>query len=218
MSAARLETLNPEQRRAVEHGGAPLGGRPRCWSSPAPGPARQHARPSRRASHRQRRRPAPDPADDVFAARRAEMTQRVERIARKVLGDNAGDHDRRADLGRHVSWHRRAAAARIRRADRTRSRLHHSRSRRLRRPDESRPARARFLEDRKPLSDQGHLPLHLFALRQRRDADRTRCSALLSLVRRLGGGAQGAVRAPMSRPSRSRTCSITTISCSTGRR
>ena len=34
-----------------------------------------------------------------------------------------------------------------------------------------------FSQDRKPLSDQGHLPCDLFALRQRRDCRSSRCSA-----------------------------------------
>ena len=41
---------------------------------------------------------------------------------------------------------------------------------------------------------------------------------LLPLVRRLGGRAAANCSPPMSRPSSSRTCSITTTCCSTGRR
>ena len=40
------------------------------------------------------------------------------------------------------------------------------------RPDEPCAARARVLEDGKPVSDQGHVPCHLFAMRQCRIADR----------------------------------------------
>ena len=41
----------------------------------------------------------------------AEMAKRVERIARKVLGDNAGIMTDALDLGRHVPRHRRPFAA-----------------------------------------------------------------------------------------------------------
>ena len=53
----------------------------------------------------------------------AEMTRRVERICAAGAWRQCRRHDRRAHLGRHVSWHRRAAAARLRRADWARSRL-----------------------------------------------------------------------------------------------
>ena len=55
---------------------------------------------------------------------------------------------------------------------RPRARLHHSRPRRLRRPDESGSPRPRLLANRKPLPDERHLHLDLFARRQRRDAAR----------------------------------------------
>ena len=146
----------------------------------------QHAGPSRRPSDRQRRRSPPHPADDVFAPRRrrddeagrADRAQGPRRQRRR--------HDRRAGLGRHLPRHRRAAAARICRPDRARSRLHDPRPRGFRRPDEPGPARARLLENRKPLSDQGHLPCDLFALRQRGDAARAGAGRVVSLVRRLG--------------------------------
>ena len=82
----------------------------------------------------------------------AEMTRRVERIAATgALGGKAAAR-RRSDLVGHLPCHRRAAAARIRAADRARPRLHHPRSRGLGRPAEPDPARSRLLEDRKPLS------------------------------------------------------------------
>ena len=148
----------------------------------------------------------------------AEMTQPGRADRAQGDGRQCRRHDRRAGLGRHLSRHRRAAAARLCRADRPRSRLHHPRPRGFRRPDEPGPARARLLQDREPVSDQGHLPCDLFALRQRRDADRAGAGRVLSVVRRLGGRTEGAVRRPMSRPSSARTCSITTTCCSTGRR
>jgi DNA helicase-2/ATP-dependent DNA helicase PcrA len=89
-ATAYLEALNPEQRRAVEHGpagglAAPPAGHRRSWVRKD-----QHPRPSGRPPGRSGRRPAPDPADDVFKACRVRDDQAVERIARKVLGDNAG--------------------------------------------------------------------------------------------------------------------------------
>jgi len=89
-ATAYLEPLNPEQRRAVEHGAA--GG----LAARAAGHCRsrvrkdQHPRPSSRPSDRSGRRPAPNPVDDVFTSRRVRDDQAVERIARKVMGDNAG--------------------------------------------------------------------------------------------------------------------------------
>ncbi len=148
----------------------------------------------------------------------AEMARRVERIAGEVLGRDASViTDALAWAG---TFH--GIGARLLRDyaldDRPRSRLHHPRPRGFRRPDEPRPPRARLFEDRKPVSDQGHLPGDLFARGQRAGAARRGAGFGVSLVRRLGGTAEDAVRRPMSRPSRRRTCSITTTCCSTGRR
>ena len=46
----------------------------------------------------------------------AEMARRVERIARRVMGDNAGVMTDALDLGRHLPRHRRPAVARVCRA------------------------------------------------------------------------------------------------------
>ena len=107
----------------------------------------QHAGAPRRPSDRQRRRSAPHPAADLLAPRRRrdDAPRRAHRAQRARR--QAGVDDRRAGLGRHLPRHRRAAAARVRRADRPRPGLHHPRPRGLRRPDEPRPARARLLED-----------------------------------------------------------------------
>ena len=70
-----------------------------------------------------------------------------------------------------------------------------------------------LLEDGKPLSDQGHLPCDLFALRQRRDRRSSRCcgasfpwcagwaAELKRAVRRLCRGQAGAERARLRRPA-----------------
>ena len=99
------------------------------------------------------------------------MARRVERIAAAALGAQAA-RAAGAGLVRHLPRHRRAAAARICRAHRARSGLHHPRSRGFRRPAESRAPRARPLGDREALSDQGHLPRDLFARGQCRGAAR----------------------------------------------
>ena len=180
----------------------------------------QHAGAPRRAPDRQRRRSAPHPADDLLAPRRRRRWRGGSSASRgSVLGGNAAHHDRRAHLGRHVPRHRRAAAARLCRADRPRSGLHHPRPRGLRRPDEPRPARARLLEDGEPLSDQGHLPRDLFALRSTPRRRSTRCcGAAFPWCAGWAGRAAASCSPPMSRPSSARTCSITTTCCSTGRR
>ena len=75
-----------------------------------------------------------------------------------------------------------------------------------------------LLEDREPLPDQGHLPCDLFARGQRAGAARRGAAGGLSLVRRLGRAAAGAVRRLCRGQAGARTCSITTTCCSTGRR
>ena len=217
-----LDKLNPEQRRAVEHG---VRGKDCAPAAPLLVIAGAGSGKTNTLAHRVAHLivNGADPRRILlmtFSRRAAaEMTRRVERICAQALGDKAGIDDRRAGLGRHVSRHRRAAAARICRADRARPGLHDPRPRGFRRPDEPGPPRAGLLEDREPFPDQGHLPRDLFALRQRRDCRSSEVLAgLVSLVRRLGGASCRRCSRPMSRPSRRRTCSITTICCSTGRR
>jgi DNA helicase II / ATP-dependent DNA helicase PcrA len=91
MATAYLETLNPEQRRAVEHGAA--GG-----SAAAPllviagaGSGKTNTL-AHRVAHLIVQGADPRRILLMTFSRRAasEMTRRVERIARKVLGDNAG--------------------------------------------------------------------------------------------------------------------------------
>ena len=102
-AASYLDALNPEQRRAVEHGAA---GGSKAWHHYA-GHCRsgvrqdQHPRSSRRPPDRSGRGPPPDSADDVFAARRPdEISKRVERIARKA----SWAEERRTYDGRTESW------------------------------------------------------------------------------------------------------------------
>ncbi|MGY3111716.1 hypothetical protein ACVWW7_008343 [Bradyrhizobium sp. LM6.9] len=179
----------------------------------------QHAGPPRRTSDRRRRRSAPHPLDDVLAPRRGRDGRPGRaHLAKSARREQCRDHARRAHLGRHVSRHRRTVAARICRANRRRSFLHHPRPRGFRRPDEPGPARARIVEDREPLSGQGHVPVDLLALRQCRDGDREGAGPALSLVRRLGGRAEGPVRGlcrGQAGPARAR---LRRPSCSTGRR
>ena len=66
------------------------------------------------------------------------------------------------------------------------------------------------------LSDQGHLPRHLFAHGQRGGGARPGAHAQFSLVRRLAGGAARRSSGAMSRRSRGRTSSTMTTSSSTG--
>ncbi len=78
----------------------------RCRSLPERDQERPTPSPSGRPSDRSGCRPPPDPVDDVFAARRLRVSKRVERIARKVLGEKRRDHDGRADLGWHHQFQR----------------------------------------------------------------------------------------------------------------
>ena len=112
---AYLDTLNPEQRRAVEHGvgrAATIG--PPLLVIAGAGSGKTNTL-AHRVAHLIVKGADPRRILLMTFSRRAaaEMTRRVERIARRVLGDNAGVMTRCPDLGRHVSRHRRAAAAGI---------------------------------------------------------------------------------------------------------
>ena len=190
---AYLARLNDEQRGAVMHG---EGGVARAAADHRRRRVRQdqHARPPRRASDRQRRRSAPHPVDDLFAPRGGGDGAARRAHRRRGARPRRRGHPRRALLGRHLSRHRRQAAARLCAGDRARSGLHHPRPRGFGRPHEPRPPRARPFPHREPVSGQGHLPRHLFARRQCREAARRNPGQELSLVRRLGGRARAAVR------------------------
>ena len=146
----------------------------------------------------------------------AEMTRRVERIAGEVLGRDA------AVVTDALTWAGtfHGIGARLLRDYALEigldPGLHHPRPRGFRRPDEPRPPRARLLEDREPLSDQGHLPRHLFARGQCAGAARRGARRRLSRGASAGRPSSSSCSPPMSRPSRRRTCSITTTCCSTG--
>jgi DNA helicase-2/ATP-dependent DNA helicase PcrA len=114
----------------------------------------------------------------------AEMARRVERIARRVIGDSAGvmtdalwagtfhgigarllrDYAGEIGLDPAFTIHDREDSADLMNLMR----------------------QERVLEDGKPFPGQGHMSRHLFALRQRRVADRGRAGNFLPLVRRLG--------------------------------
>ena len=80
--------------------------------------------------------------------------------------------DRGDGMGGHVPRHRRAAASRIcRDIGLAPAFTIHDRED-FGRPDELRPPRARLFQNRKALSDQGHLPRHLFARGERRSRAR----------------------------------------------
>ena len=93
MSAAYLATLNPEQRRAVEHG---IGERETTPAAPLLVIAGAGSGKTNTLAHRVAHLivNGADPRRILlmtFSRRAAsEMTRRVERIARRVLGDNAG--------------------------------------------------------------------------------------------------------------------------------
>ena len=91
MATAYLETLNPEQRRAVEHGAAGgLAVAPLLVIAGA-GSGKTNTL-AHRVAHLIVQGADPRRILLMTFSRRAasEMTKRVERIARKVMGDNAG--------------------------------------------------------------------------------------------------------------------------------
>src|SRR5947199_9479327 len=93
MTAAYLETLNSEQRRAVEHG---VGEQDSTPATPLLVVAGAGSGKTNTLAHRVAHLivNGADPRRILlmtFSRRAAsEMTKRVERIARKVIGDNAG--------------------------------------------------------------------------------------------------------------------------------
>ncbi|MEA2908309.1 MAG: ATP-dependent helicase UvrD/PcrA [Bradyrhizobium sp.] len=89
--AAYLESLNPEQRRAVEHGGAGPGSSAPLLVIAGAGSGKTNTL-AHRVAHLIVGGADPRRILLMTFSRRAasEMTKRVERIARKVLGDNAG--------------------------------------------------------------------------------------------------------------------------------
>ena len=174
MSVAYLEKLNPEQRRAVEHGVRENDATP-C--TPLLVIAGAGSGKTNTLAHRVAHLivNGADPRKILlmtFSRRAAaEMARRVERIAREGNRRQRRYHDRCA-LGRNLPRDWRAALARLCGPDRPRFCFHHSRPRGLGRSDESYAARARILEDGKPVSGQRHMSCRLFAMRQRRVADR----------------------------------------------
>ncbi|HTB01170.1 MAG TPA: ATP-dependent helicase [Bradyrhizobium sp.] len=89
-AAAYLESLNPEQRRAVEHGAAEAGGCAPLLVIAGAGSGKTNTL-AHRVAHLIVGGADPRRILLMTFSRRAasEMTKRVERIARKVLGDNA---------------------------------------------------------------------------------------------------------------------------------
>jgi DNA helicase II / ATP-dependent DNA helicase PcrA len=88
---AYLETLNPEQRRAVEHGASEGQATSPLLVIAGAGSGKTNTL-AHRVAHLIVRGADPRRILLMTFSRRAasEMTKRVERIARKVLGDNAG--------------------------------------------------------------------------------------------------------------------------------
>src|SRR3954468_18652447 len=90
-AASYLEKLNPEQRRAVEHGTAETGPSAPLLVIAGAGSGKTNTL-AHRVAHLIVNGADPRRILLMTFSRRAasEMTKRVERIARKVLGDNAG--------------------------------------------------------------------------------------------------------------------------------
>ena len=109
--------------------------------------------------------------------------------------------------------------ARICRRDRARPGLHHPRPRGFGGPDESRPPRTRPVAHREALSRPRRRAWPSIRARStRRRSWSDVLHARLPVVRRLGGRADAALRRLCAKPSRARTSSITTTSCSISRR
>ena len=197
-AASYLESLNPEQRRAVEHGVVP--GRDGGPASPLLVIAGAGSGKTNTLAHRVAHLivNGADPRRILlmtFSRRAAaEMSKRVERIARKVLGDKAGimtdalqwagtfhgigarllrDYSDQIGLDPAFTIHDRDDSADL--INLIRHDLGYSKT------DE-------------PVSDQGHLPCDLLAMRQCRGADRTGSGRLIPVVLRMGGRTEATVR------------------------
>ncbi len=131
-AAAYLESLNPEQRRAVEHGTAGPGPFAPLLVIAGAGSGKTNTL-AHRVAHLIVNGADPRRILLMTFSRRAasEMTKRVERIARKVIGDNAGI----MTDALHWAGTFHGIGARL-----LRERLYDPRPRRFRRPDESDPA------------------------------------------------------------------------------
>ena len=152
-SAPYLATLNPQQRRAVEHGGAaPREAGPLLIIAGA-GSGKTNTL-AHRVAHLILNGADPRRMLLLTFSRRAaaEMARRVGYITAERPARARRAAGRRHLLVRHLPCHRRAAVARIRRAHRPRPRVHDPRSRGLRRPDEPDAPRSRLFQDREALS------------------------------------------------------------------
>ena len=194
-ATAYLETLNPEQRRAVEHG--PAGGlaAPPLLVIAGAGSGKTNTL-AHRVAHLIVQGADPRRILLMTFSRRAasEMTKRVERIARKVLGDNAGimtdaltwagtyhgigarllrEYAEQIGLDPAFTIHDREDSADLMNLVRHEKEFSNTESRF--------PTKGTCLSIYSPL-------------RQCRAADRAGHRRIVSMVRRMGGGAQGIVR------------------------
>ena len=218
-AAAYLGKLNSEQRRAVEHGvgGAALGGPLLVIAGAGSGKTNTLAH---RVAHLIVTGADPRRILLMTFSRRAaaEMCARVQRICKEALGDEA---DVLADA---LTWSGtfHGIGARLLREyaaqHRARSRFHHPRPRGLRRPAESGAPRPRPVQNGKALSRPRRPAWPSIPARSIPKRRWTRFSASISPGARAGARSCERCLQLMSRPSRRRTCSITTICCSIGRR
>ncbi|HJZ18406.1 MAG TPA: UvrD-helicase domain-containing protein [Stellaceae bacterium] len=130
MAGACLENLNPQQRRAVEHGGSVLAEAGPLLIIAGAGSGKTSTL-ARRVAHLIERGADPRRIMLLTFSRRAsvEMTRRVGRIVAGIAQGkrrcNRGWHDvGRDDMGRHVPRDRGAAVTRICRNDRACARFH----------------------------------------------------------------------------------------------
>jgi len=113
--AAYLDKLNPEQRRAVEHGAGPSLAEAAPLLVIAGAGLGKTNTLARRVAHLMVGGVDPRRILPLTFSRRAaaEMTRRAERILVEVMSER-GCHGGGSHLGRHIPRHRRTAVARIR--------------------------------------------------------------------------------------------------------
>src|SRR5499427_34768 len=192
---SHLDALNPDQRRAVEHGVAVDGhvGTPLLVIAGA-GSGKTNTL-AHRVAHLIVNGADPRRIMLLTFSRRAaaEMMRRVERIVANVMHEGATAMTDAIVWAGTFSRSWCAPPPRVCRRHWARPSLHNSRSRGFRRSDESRSPRPRFLQDEEALSYEGHLPCDLLAHGQCRASVRRRARLVFSVVRGLGGRAAKAV-------------------------
>ena len=151
------------------------------------------ARVAGRQTGAHRRRPAAHLAAHFLAPRRAGDAAKSRPRAAPGARLRVDPTRTAIALGRHLSRHRRAVAARVRGTNRPGRELHDPGPRRLRRLDGPGAPRAAIRDHEEPLSAERHVPRHLLAHAQQPTAARRAAAHGVPVVPAVGRRAQATV-------------------------